>query len=119
MGLCQPREAVSFCASRAPSVRCLCDRGKAAYAAYGLADGSLYDVAAGPEVVVAAGVAALQGHTMRPPAASDIWRMMPATFAIDTSGTIRSVHYARHSGDQRRLDAMIATLGGEGIGNRG
>jgi hypothetical protein len=110
IGLCQPREAQSFCGSRAPSVRCLCDRSKAAYAAYGLADGSLAQVMYGPEVVAAYARAALQGHFAQPASEPDTWRMMPGTFAIDTDGTIRAVHYARHAGDQPDLGAMLSSL---------
>lgn len=91
-------------------MRCLCDRSKAAYTGYGLADGNLFEVMLGPEVIAAAGVAAIQGFTPRPAAAPDIWRMLPGTFAVDQSGVVRAVHYARHAGDQPDLRAMLASL---------
>jgi hypothetical protein len=108
--MCLPREAQSFCGSRAPSVRCLCDRGKAAYAAYGLADGSLAQVMYSPEVAAAYARAAFQGHFAQPASSNDTWRMMPGTFAIDADGVIRAAHYARHAGDQPDLRAMLASL---------
>jgi hypothetical protein len=111
VGLCEPREAAQFCRTRAPSVTCLCDRTKAAYSAFGLFQGSLYQVMVGPEVSLAYARAGMQGHV---PGASrsrsDDWRMMPGTFAIDTNGTIRAVHYARHAGDQPDLGAMLRAL---------
>ena len=110
IGMCYPGEAARFCGSRAPSVTCLCDRGKTAYAAYGLGEGSLAQVMYGPEVVAAAVRAGLQGHTLAPAAAPDIWRALPGTFAIDSSGTIRAAHYARHAGDQPDLAAMLRAL---------
>ena len=110
VGMCQPGEAARFCGSRAPSVTCLCDRTKTAYAAYGLSDGSLAQVMYNPEVAAAYVRAGLQGHTMAPASAPDIWRMLPGTFAIDTSGTIRAAHYARHAGDQPDLAAMLRAL---------
>ncbi len=110
VGMCRPDEAAAFCGRRAPGVTCLCDRSKAAYAAYGLADGTLFDVMLGPEVLAATGRALLQGQTAHRAAAADIWRMMPGTFAVDAGGTIRAAHYARHSGDQPDLGAMLRAL---------
>jgi hypothetical protein len=110
VGLCLPAEARMVCGRRAPSVRCLCDRSKAAYAAYGLADGSLAQVMYGPEVVAGYARAALQGHFARPASSNDIWRMLPGTFAIDATGTVRAAHYARHAGDQPDLGTMLSAL---------
>ncbi len=110
VGMCQPQEAARFCGARAPSVTCLCDRSKAAYAAYGLAEGNLLQVMYGPEVVAATVRATLQGHTMAPASAPDIWRMLPGTFAIDTAGIVRAAHYARHAADLPDLGALLATL---------
>jgi len=110
MGLCLPAEARAVCGRRAPSLRCLCDRSKAAYAAYGLADGDLFQLMLGPEVVAGYARAAMQGHLARPASSGDIWRMLPGTFAIDAEGVVRAVHYARHAGDQPDLDAMLASL---------
>jgi hypothetical protein len=110
--MCLPREAQSFCGSRAPSVRCLCDRTKVAYAAYGLADGSLAQVMYGPEVAAAYARAAFQGHFAQPAGSNDVWRMMPGTFAIDSNGNVHAAHYARHAGDQPDLRAMLAALAG-------
>lgn len=109
VAMCQPREAAAFCGSRAPSVSCLCDVGRTAYAAYGLGRGSVMEVM-GPAAMMAGARAALggqmQGATVGDP------MMMPGTFAVDRDGIIRAVHYARHSGDQPDLPAMLARLAG-------
>jgi hypothetical protein len=39
-----------------------------------------------------------------------VQRIMPGTFAIDATGVIHAVHYARHAGDQPDLSAMIAAV---------
>ena len=109
VGMCRPEEAARLCGSRAPSVTCLCDESRAAYAAYGLTVGTFTQVM-GPEAVTAGMLAALQGHTMAPAPSADVARMMPGTFAIDADGIIRAAHYARFSGDQPDLGAMLRAL---------
>jgi hypothetical protein len=112
VGMCVPREAAQLCGARAPSVTCLCDRTKAAYAAYGLTEGSLAQVAIGPEVVAAYARAMFRGNAPAPSSDRDAWRMMPGTFAVGADGIIRAVHYARHAADQPDLRAMLQTLRG-------
>lgn len=105
--MCRPPEAAAFCGSRAPSVTCLCDAGRGAYAAYGLGRGSIMEVM-GPQAMVAGARAALGGHMQGTTVGDPM--MMPGTFAVDGKGIIRAAHYARHSGDQPDLAAMLAAL---------
>jgi len=109
VGLCQPAEARSICGARAPHLTCLCDRTKAAYAAYGLVEGTTAELF-GPAPAAAYARAALQGYFVGGGTAPDTWRMLPGTFAVDAEGIIRAVHYARHPGDQPDLPAMLAAL---------
>ena len=107
--MCRPEEAARLCGSRAPSLTCLCDPARTAYTAYGLAAGTFTQVM-GPEAVTAGILAALQGHTMAPAPSTDAARIMPGTFAVDADGVIRAAHYARFSGDQPDLAAMLRAL---------
>jgi hypothetical protein len=110
--MCEPREAAGFCGARAPSVTYLCDRTKAAYAAYGLTEGSAAQLY-GPEAIAGYAKAALRGYLPGRGGTADTVRMMPGTFAIDATGTIRAAHYARHAGDQPDLRGMLASLRGK------
>lgn len=105
VAMCRPDEAAAFCGRRAPSVTCLCDPTARTYAAYGLRRGSLTEVM-GPETWTAALRAVAHGHMQGPRVGDPM--MLPGTFAIDAGGAIRAVHYARHSGDQPDLAAMVA-----------
>jgi hypothetical protein len=107
VAMCRPREAASFCGSRAPAVTCLCDPGRAAYAAYGLSRGTVLQLV-GPRTAAAGLRAALSGH-MQGRTAGDP-AMMPGTFAVDTDGVVRAVHYACHPGDQPDLPSLLAAL---------
>jgi peroxiredoxin len=107
VGMASGAESARFCAARARSITCLGDPSKAAYSAYGLRRGSLNEVM-GPQAIAAGMRATLGGHMQG--ARSGDPMMMPGTFAIDRGGVLRAVHYARHSGDQPDLEAMLAAL---------
>lgn len=107
VAMCRPDEARAFCGRHAPSVTCLCDASKHAYAAYGLTRAGLREVF-GPEVVAAGIRATLGGHVQGRTVGDPM--MMPGTFAIDQAGIIHAAHYARHAGDQPDLRAMLAAL---------
>lgn len=111
-----PEETAAFCGRRAPGVTCLSDPTRTAYTAYGLRRGSVPEVMGFAAVISGARAAAgghMQGRIVGDP------MMMPGTFAIDRDGIVRAVHYARHSGDQPDLDAMIASLTRSGAPRRG
>lgn len=107
VAMCQPGEGARFCGARAPSITCVCDPAKASYAAYGLRQGSFMEVM-GPEAIAAGMRATLQGHVQGRTAGDPA--MMPGTFAISQDGLIQATHYARHSGDQPDLPAMLSAL---------
>jgi hypothetical protein len=105
--MCRPDEGQAFCARWAPGLTCLCDPTTAAYAAYGLRRGGTAELL-GPAVWLAGVRAAARGFVARPARGDP--RMLPGTFAIDAAGIVRAVHYARHSGDQPDLDALLAAM---------
>ncbi len=111
-----PQETAAFCGRRAPSVTCLSDPARAAYAAFGLRRGSVPEVM-GFAAVVAGARAVAGGHTQGRTVGDPM--MMPGAFAIDRNGIVRAVHYARHSGDQPDLGAMITSLTRRGGPRRG
>jgi hypothetical protein len=113
VALAPPGEAKAFCTSRAPSLRCLSDPTMASYAAYGLTQGSTRELL-GAENWIAGMRATLGGHlitreTMNYTRAQR--QMMPGAFAIDASGTVRAVHYARFAGDLPDIPLLLAPLG--------
>jgi hypothetical protein len=109
VAICRPAEAGPFCRARAPSVTCLCDASMAAYAAYGLVPGTTLQLLS-PQTIAAGMRAAFEGHYPQPAPSAAAARVMPGSFAIDATGIVRAVHYARHIGDQPDLRAMLAAL---------
>ena len=90
----------------------LADTEQTAYRAYGLARGTLGQIA-GPSVWLPAIKALARGGAGKP--VGDI-RQMPGSFVIDRQGIIRYTHYPTHQADRPRPDDIIRVL--EGLSNQ-
>ena len=84
----------------------LADPDRAAYRAFGLDSGSLWQIA-GPRVWLKGVKALFRGGASQP--VGDV-RQMPGAFVIDREGVIRFAHYARHSADYPQHAAMLAAV---------
>ena len=86
----------------------LADTHQTGYRAYGLARGTLWQIA-GPRVWLPAIKALARGGAGRP--AGDV-RQMPGSFVIDRQGIIRYAHYPKHQADRPQPDDLVRLLQG-------
>ena len=84
----------------------LADAEQSAYRAYGLARGTLRQIA-GPSVWLPALKALARGGAGK--AVGDI-RQMPGSFLIDREGIVRYAHYPAHQADRPQLDEIVRIL---------
>ena len=84
----------------------LADTEQTAYRAYGLARGTLGQIA-GPSVWLPAIKALARGGAGKP--VGDV-RQMPGSFVIDRQGIIRLAHYPTHQADRPRPDDILRAL---------
>ncbi len=84
----------------------LVDPNQQAYRAYGLGQGTLWQLA-GPLVWGRSLKALLQGRVGKP--AGDV-RQLPGTFLVDSQGVIQYIHRAAHSADFPDHRAILARL---------
>ena len=84
----------------------LADPEQAGYRAYGLARGTLWQIA-GPRVWLPAIKALARGGAGKP--TGDI-RQMPGSFVIDRKGIIRYAHYPTQQADRPRPDDLVRLL---------
>ena len=86
----------------------LADSEQTAYRAYGLARGTLGQIA-GPAVWLPALRALARGGVGK--AVGDV-RQMPGSFVVDQEGIVRYAHYPAHQADRPRLNEIVAVLQG-------
>jgi peroxiredoxin len=86
----------------------LADSKQTAYRAYGLARGTLGQIA-GPSVWLPSLRALVRGGAGK--AVGDV-RQMPGSFVVDQAGTVRYAHYPAHQADRPRLDEIVRVLQG-------
>ena len=86
----------------------LADSEQTAYRAYGLARGTLGQIA-GPSVWLPALRALARGGSGKP--VGDV-RQMPGSFVIDRQGIIRHAHYPAHQADRPQPDDIVRVLQG-------
>ncbi len=84
----------------------LADPGQEAYRAFGLDQGSLWQIA-GPKVWAPSIKAMFRGGIGKP--TGDV-RQLPGAFVVDRQGVVRFVHRAAHQADRPDHAAMLAVL---------
>ncbi len=110
VGLGQPKHALRYCPSLAPSATCVVGHGTEAHIAYGLKRGGLLQLA-GPQVI-ASGVRAtskgiVQGATTGDPT------MLSGTFVVDQDGVIQYAFYSANAGDHPDLGEVLTVVESE------
>lgn len=105
VALGEPKHAVRYCGSLAPSIDCFCNQTAEVYEAYGLQRGGVTTIL-NPGLAVASLRAASRGHVQGKPT-GDV-KMLPGTFIVDTDGIIRYAYYSSHAGDHPDLTAVCA-----------
>ena len=85
----------------------LADPERAAYATYGLVEGTLGQLIA-PAVTVAALRATLRGARQGPTVGAQ--RQLPGAFVIDRAGIVRFAKPARHAGDIASAEELLTAV---------
>ena len=108
-----PDQAKAFCADRAPGVTCLADPDRAAYTAYGLGRGSLYQTLISPNIWKSnKRLKETKGIFPEPPPAGQDAFVMSGTFIIGTDGRIRLPYYYEDIADHPPVDLLLKGIMG-------
>jgi peroxiredoxin len=97
----------NFCAQRGVQLECLGDPDKKGYDAVGLERGGPKELAS-PKVALGALRAAAKGQLPGMPEGDTA--LMPATFVVDTEGTIRWAHYNADQSDNPSMEPILEAL---------
>ncbi len=108
-----PEAAKAFCAQRAPNTLCLADPRRAAYQAYGLGRGSVWQTLLSPNIWKSnRRLAKTKGYKPEtPPAGQDAYQMS-GTFIIGADGRIRLPYYYEDIADHPPVDLLLHGLMG-------
>lgn len=100
--------AKKFCDQRAPGALCLADPDRAAYHAYGLYHGSMWQTLLSPRIWTSnRRLARIKGYKADvPPTGQDAYQMS-GTFIIGTDGRIRLPYYYEDIADHPPVDLML------------
>jgi len=102
-----PKQAQALCDRMRAPFPCLADAERAAYRAFGLKRGSVWEVM-GPAAIARGFEAATKGHFVER-VVGDAFQL-PGTFIIDREGIVRYARYGRHSGDHPSTGDLVAAL---------
>jgi peroxiredoxin len=86
----------------------LCDPDRDAFRAYGLARGSLYNVAMHPNVLAKATEAYLAGERQGRTVGDGM--QLPGSFVVSSEGIVLFAHAGKQSSDFPSIDAVLAAL---------
>lgn len=101
----QPKHALHYCGSLAPSVNCLTQEDAQPYFAYGLTQAGVMEVMS-PKVMMEGMKASAEGFLPQAPIGDP--RMMPGSFIIDRQGIVRWAFYGRDVSEHPEIAAILA-----------
>lgn len=101
-------DTAKFCAQRAPESLCLADPERAAYRAYGLYQGSLWQTLLSPQIWKSnRRLAREKGYKPEVPPAGQDAMQMSGVFIIGTDGRIRLPYYYEDIADHPPIDLLL------------
>ncbi len=103
-----PEATAAFAGRYAPGLLCLADPQRAAYEAYGLERGNLFQTFLNPRVWSAVARARQKGYEVEPPPPGQDAMQMSGTFIIGTDGRIALPYYYDHIADHPPLDLLLS-----------
>lgn len=103
-----PEATAAFAERYAPGLLCLADPQRAAYEAYGLERGNLFQTFLNPKVWSAVARARQKGYQVEPPPPGQDAMQMSGTFIIGTDGRIALPYYYDHIADHPPLDLLLS-----------
>jgi peroxiredoxin len=102
-----PATAAEFCAHYAPHFRCCADPDRAAYRAYRLERGTVFQTMINPKVWKSVQKAGQKGYHLEPPPPGQDALQMSGTFIIACDGRIRLPYYYDHIADHPPLSLLL------------
>lgn len=103
-----PEQTAAFCAERAPGVTCLADPQRAAYRAYGLERGTLFQTLLAPNIWKSnKRLAEQKGWKPEKPPKGQSAFVMSGTFIIGRDGRIRMPYYYEDIADHPPVDLLL------------
>jgi len=102
-----PEATAEFAAQFAPGLLCLADPERAAYKAFGLERGNLFQTFLNPKVWRAINRANEKGYKVEPPPAGQDAMQMSGTFIISTGGKMLLPYYYDHIADHPPLELLL------------
>ena len=102
-----PEATAEFAAQFAPGLLCLADPERAAYKAFGLERGNLFQTFLNPKVWRAINRASEKGYKVEPPPAGQDAMQMSGTFIISTGGKMLLPYYYDHIADHPPLELLL------------
>jgi peroxiredoxin len=102
-----PEESAEFAKKYAPGLKVLADPERAAYHAFGLERGDLFQTFLNPKVWSAVSKSRKKGYKVEPPPAGQDSMQMSGTFIISTEGRIQMPYYYDNIADHPPLDLLL------------
>lgn len=102
-----PEESAEFAKKYAPGLKILADPERAAYHAFGLERGDLFQTFLNPKVWSAVSKSRKKGYKVEPPPAGQDSMQMSGTFIISTEGRIQMPYYYDNIADHPPLDLWL------------
>ncbi len=103
-----PQTTADFAAQFAPGLLCLSDPTRAAYQAYRLERGSLYQTFLNPKVWAAISRSRKKGYAVETPPPGQDAMQMSGTFIISRQGRIELPYYYDHIADHPPLNLLLS-----------
>lgn len=102
-----PEESAAFAKQHAPRLKVLADPERAAYHAFGLERGDLFQTFLNPKVWSAVSKSRKKGYKVEPAPAGQDSMQMAGTFIISTDGRIELPYYYDNIADHPPLDLLL------------
>jgi peroxiredoxin len=102
-----PEESAAFAKQHAPGLKVLADPERAAYHAFGLERGDLFQTFLNPKVWSAVSKSRKKGYKVEPAPAGQDSMQMAGTFIISTDGRIELPYYYDNIADHPPLDLLL------------
>jgi hypothetical protein len=103
-----PEASAVFAEQYAPGLLCLADPERAAYQAYGLERGNLFQTFLNPKIWSAISKSKKKGYAIEMPPAGQDPMQMSGTFIISKAGRIELPYYYDHIADHPPLDLLLS-----------
>lgn len=107
MGLGEPKHALHYCGSLAPSLQCLVSETNNPYYSFGFHRGTNAEAFTNAFNIAKATAKAFRNGHVQGQTTGDI-QLLGGTFIVDRTGIVRYAYYNRYAGDDPEIGDLIA-----------